>query len=56
MKHLKYYRRFLLLLAMLSVAMFAGAQNDTKDYQVSGIVPVGNSKIYIYMSNPCHHQ
>ena len=44
-------RRFLLLLATLSTATFANAQNDTKDYQVSGIVPDGISKIYIYKSN-----
>ena len=51
MNTMKYYRRFLLLLAMLSVATFASAQNNTKDYQVSGIVPDGISKVYIYKSN-----
>ena len=51
MNTMKYYRRFLLLLAMLSVATFASAQNETKDYQVSGVVPDGISKVYIYKSN-----
>ena len=48
---MKHYRRFLHLLAMLSVATFASAQNETKDYQVSGVVPDGISKVYIYKSN-----
>ena len=51
MKSQKQYKRILLLLAMLSAATFANAQNDTKDYQVSGIVPDDISKIYIYKSN-----
>ena len=51
MKSQKQYKRILLLLAMLSAASFANAQNDTKDYQVSGIVPDDISKIYIYKSN-----
>lgn len=47
----RHYRRFLLLLAMLSAATFANAQNGTKDYKVSGIVPDGINKIYIYKNN-----
>ena len=46
MNKMKHYRRFLLLLAMLSAATFANAQNGTKDYKVSGIVPDGINKIY----------
>ena len=47
----RHYRRFLLLLVMLSAATFANAQNGTKDYKVSGIVPDGINKIYIYKNN-----
>ena len=47
----RHHRRFLLLLAMLSAATFANAQNGTKDYKVSGIVPDGINKIYIYKNN-----
>ena len=49
--NMRHYRRFLLLLAMLSAATFANAQNGTKDYKVSGIVPDGINKIYIYKNN-----
>jgi len=50
MKQQKCFRRFLLLLALLSVTVFAVAQDETKCYQISGIVPDSISKIYIYKS------
>ena len=50
MKQQKCFRRFLLLLALLSVTVFAVAQDETKCYQISGLVPDSISKIYIYKS------
>lgn len=50
MKLYKQTKRFLLLLVILSAVTFADAQNETKAYQVSGIVPEGVDKIYIYKS------
>ena len=34
----------------LSVTVFAVAQDETKCYQISGLVPDSISKIYIYKS------
>ena len=51
MKHQKHFRQLLSLLAMLSAGTISFAQNETKAYQVSGIVPEGISKIYIYRSS-----
>ena len=48
MKRVLYY---LCLLVALLTASLSYAQNDTKAFKVSGNVPDGISKIYIYKSN-----
>ena len=50
MKQRRYTIRILLLLALLSASVFAMAQDETKCYQISGLVPDSISKIYIYKS------